>query len=330
MIENPDIKVISDGIRVVPPDWIVRNPPKLLFRLKGGIDVRGAIWEDPKGNGEISVYKDGYKVEEITWAPRQCKGYLECKEIKTNASRTAIIRGQDSMWKDLNEKVLREMSRFKLTTPQEEDFKQTKKIQDLLIQKLADALKRTTTALGSTTGLLKEPIDRAKLEGLGVTGYPVTKEPPAEDRTIIKRIYKGRDKDHVTQISKNGTSYGKATSDKKDIHKTQASPLNYIEAPLAKDRPLLNYYPDHVPPSVYANTLNEEFPYYKSLERAPRLFNQLLDDLVAELKVSINGTTLNDTTRMELSRERVWLWKNGKVYPLNAQTAASTSTTKVV
>jgi hypothetical protein len=323
MYENSKIKVISDGIEVVPPDYIVKHPPRLLFRLKGGHDVHGNIWQDPEGNGNIEGFQDGYKIETIVWQPRQCLGYFQCNDLNTTAGRLGFVRTGE-LWKDLTEKMLREIAKYPMITSDIKDEKQLEKTKDIIIKALGDTLKKTATAIGSKMANTKE-VAAGNRDGTGETGYPEPGEPDP-NREVTKRVFKGRDLTNTGEVSTdpNGKNKVRVASTKDKDKKKDANVLNYLEKPLGADRPLFVYFQQYEPPSMYANMSNAEYPYYKSIENNPKLFVQLVNILVAEIAADLNNPGLMpESTRFIVGKERIRIWKETKVYPLNASTVSS-------
>lgn len=319
LARNKDLEVFVDEKKVVPPDWIIQHPPKFLFRLKGGHDVYGNIWHDPKGNGNIGMFQNGYLVEDIVWEPRQYLAYLECSALKTNTSRNAFIKRSNELWKDLEEKIKRLIQPYPRISQTGQDEKETRRMEDLIAQKMGDLLKKSTTTVGSFAASAKI-LTRGNIDGTGVIGYGVTDELPDPNRVIIERVYKGRDINNVSQVEvdeQNGKDKIKVQDKRIKKKRKETTPMDYIEIELRGDRPLLNYFPDHTPPKMYANILNEEYPYYKSVrqQQNAKLINQYLDILIAEIRVNIRTGMMPDPLRMELSRERVKIWKASKVYP---------------
>ena len=140
LAENPDLQIIIDGKRVRAPDWIKNHPPELLFTTSKGYEVRGAIWADTKGNGNITYFR-GHRVLERLVDPRQCTGYLECWELKPDTPRVSFEL--DDTWVEIDSFLRQRLRQFPNIKDDPTHKKQLQNTTDMATAMLQDMIPQT-------------------------------------------------------------------------------------------------------------------------------------------------------------------------------------------
>ena len=211
MAFNPNVTILINGKALELPKWIKEHPPELIARMSGAHDpvtyddynIMGAIWEDKNGSGEIRMYKDGNWVETYTFEPRQCTGYFNLNVLGTNSSRTEILR--DKKWKELLEKILRQVSKFPRLEDESSDKGLTKNLTELAKRALMDILPKSPTAFGADPH--KTKIETIGQKGTVETGYTISSKAPDPDRIINKRKPHKRNNANQSRIVYNENGY---------------------------------------------------------------------------------------------------------------------------
>lgn len=294
---------------ILPPQWIIDHPPRLLQRMMGGADIRGNIWYDEKGNGNIRGFQDGYLVEFVGTEFRQCTGYVECNALQTDAGRIKFLK-DNRMWNDFKERMVREVSKFPKIAQESQDEKNVLKVRELALQILD--LKRSPTAYGSTNDFEKI-LTTGGRGGDEVIGYPVSGEDPDPNRERIEREEHTRDNDHQTTISEEGDDKVKKGGQDVKSPRSKHAALDFQEnRHLGSDKPLFVLDRDQRPPLLRENADNIEHEIYAMLKGSAtsiaRMYNCKLLDWLSEVNLESHGI-LTEGLRMEMSKERYSVWK---------------------
>lgn len=312
LAERPEVDVIINNDRLELPKWIRDHPPRFIQRMSGATkpeeydryDIRGAVWADENGSGEIKLYVDGNLVQTFIFQARQCAGYLNLNLLKVTSARNKII--QDKAWREFKEKVLRLISQFPKVRNDKEDKSLPKSVHQMMNVMLGKLIppvpcnpanKKSTKIDG--TG---DP------EGFGTIGYRTTTEPPDPNREKETRIFRGRDKANQTQVSPEGKIAVKKASD---------DPSNRNEAPDFEDvrtgrgdkKPLFELIMTTKPVQMITNTDNEEYLPLKAATTKP------MRACILYTHMSEISEGLSEETRMKLSEARVRMMRALGLYP---------------
>jgi Histidine kinase-, DNA gyrase B-, and HSP90-like ATPase len=314
LAENPNCIVEINGTKVELPKWIREHPPKLIQRLPGEFNIRGALWEDKDGAGEIRIYKDGQWVENHTFEARQCSGYFNidnCEAFRVNAPRTQIMR--DAFWTDLSKRMLKEVSRFPKLTSDKENTSVSRVIPQMVKDALQDILKKAPTAFGGNPKATKI-LSTGDIHGVGVIGYRFTPTEPDPDREIKKRKKHMRNNANQQQIGPEGTDPVKKESD--EIEKRNQYPAMVEVYRGLGDKPMLQLLIDRSPAQLLINTDNPEWTVVKKSKTRQE------KALVITANTSEIINNVSEGARIVLYKDRVKGLKSMGQYPKEASPQA--------
>lgn len=305
MAENPNVKTFINGRELELPKWMRDHRPRFIKRMSGEHDIRGNIWKDENGSGDIRLYINGNFVEIYNFEPRQCSGYVNCDVLNTVTGRTGLIK--DKMWQEFKAKMLQELAHFPKIAEDPNDEKLSRTIPELIKMALLPLLPLVPTAHGSNPNQTKQPKEMDP-NGTGETAYPVGKDLDP-NRTIIIRKPHPRDPRHQRQMGANGTVMSLTTSEIMDEHRKQYPDLQSREARAGPDRPLFILYKDRSPAELLINKDNAEhivFLRAKSKDVKISLVTANVAEIISEM---------DEEPRMTLSKARVSALKSMGAYP---------------
>lgn len=312
LIDNPKIALIVEGKQIEPANNIVEHPPRHIQTMAGGHIVRGNLWLDPKGNGRIAIFQNGYLVEYIQFDTRQVSGYLECNKLGTNSARTTFDKNTKT-WIDFRQRVMRELLKFPRISSDVQNEKAISKIRDM-VQSILQ-LDKSPVAYGRKTDNTKT-LTTGDKPGDDTVGYGVSDEEPDQDREKITREEHERNNEYVTRVGKNGKDLVKRASDEKGKRKKYTALDVDEHAHCGEERPLLILFEnkDAPPPMLAINNDNAEYPIYEQTKGQPVVHNRKMIDWVSELDAERRGE-IDEEIRIVLSKRRVIGWKKQDVYP---------------
>jgi hypothetical protein len=280
--------------------------------MNGGHIIRGNLWLDPKGNGRIAVFQNGYLVEWIQFDTRQVSGYLECNRLETNSARTTFSKNTKT-WIDFHKRVMHDLQKFPRISLDTQNEKTIAKIRDI-IQSILQ-LDKSPVAYGGKTDNTKT-LTKGDRHDDDTVGYGVSDTKPDENREKITREPHERDNKNVTRVGKSGTDLVKRASDEKGKRKKYTALDVDEHAHCGEDRPLLILFEnkDAPPPMLAINNDNAEYPIYEQTKGNAVVHNRKMIDWASELDAERRGE-IDEEIRMVLSKRRVIGWKKQDIYP---------------
>jgi len=323
LYDNPKTALIIEDKQIQPTDEMIAHPPKHIQTMTGGHKIRGHLWYDPKGNGRIKIFQNGYLVESRQFEPRQVSGYIEVPNIIETTSGRTSFETNDKMWPELDGRIKEEMKKFPRISKEQVDEKSVAKIRDM-VQNILD-LKKSPLAYGGKQDLTKV-LTTGDRRSDDTPGYRVSDKEPDPDREPEGREPHTRDNTHVTRVGIKGIDKVKRTSKEEKSKRKKYPELDVDEhAHWGEDRPLLILLEnrDAPPPILLINNDNAEYPIYEQTKLyQPLLYNRKMTDWISELDAQRSGET-NEEVRIIFSRRRVAAWKKQDIYP----TVQATTTT---
>ena len=310
LFDEKRIDFYVNSTKVIPHSYISEHPPKLLQRMQGGSDIRGNIWFDEKGNGNIKVFQDGYLVEFVGTEFRQCTGYVECNTLPTDAGRTRYLK-DNQIWTEFKLRLVREVSKFPKIATESQDIKNQIRIKDLALKVLN--LDKSPTAYGGAKELTKVETIGDK-NGTDVTGYPISPEPDP-NREIIERE-KGGTHDMTNQktVGQEGNDSVKKGSEHEKSTRSKHAALDFQDNLHLGDKPILILLRDRKPPLLAENQDNREHEIYTMLKAAgvtgasSKMYNCKILDWLSEINLETDGV-IDEKIRMQMSTTRYDMWK---------------------
>jgi hypothetical protein len=321
MAFNPNVTVLLNGKAIELPKWIKEHPPEFIARMSGARDpatiddynIMGAIWEDKNGSGEIRIYKDGNYVETYTFESRQCTGYLNLNILATNSTRKAILR--DKRWKELTEKIVRQVSKFPKLEDESTDKGLTKNLTELAKRALMDILPKSPTAFGADQK--KTKVEAIGLKGTDTIGYRITTTAPDPDRTINKRKPHKRNNANQSRVNcdVNGVPIRKQSDD--EDKRKEYQDLIELHRHAGESKPYVQLFYDRAPAELHFNLDNAEHVVMAKSKR----YEARVCIMQCQLAEIVAG--IDQETRMKQSDARVKILKSMGRYPKVLVTASN-------
>lgn len=299
---NHRLNIIVNGTRLEPPKMLIERPERPLFTTESGIEVRGDIWQEKKGNGHTTIFAFGELAQQKLMYPRQFKCWLaiDSGDIKADLARKGLIYTKDREQVYLGLKNL--SLRFDPIVSDEVDHTAEHKrfkegVTSFLKKSMVDILPKISSAFGPDENKPKKIEATGDKHGVGIIGYPTPIKKYARKKKKKGKKKRKRDNTKQRQVGSVGTDSVTIQQERDTDNRRDYTTMSLEEKNLGGKNPLL-----HLPAGTGVTLMNLDSYRYALIrkQKKPQIRNTLLAGDVAKLKYKHFMETAPDEVALSL------------------------------